>query len=255
MRPVIILLCGCTTLGPLPATTGVAAVPAGRPGFEAQLGVVPTAYLSDGAGEGPSYRGIATQAAILVEPDRYLSVPGLVVGGHVFGRGGDTVAEPMLGYRRRLGAHFAVAALGFATHSTGSDDRPGDQHATYTATRGGTELAVDARAVQLGRVSIHAQAAVQATAISALGTYCVDSGGVGIDCDGSSTQVDARVRGEFPAARASFALEYGRAPDWLRGRLALVVARASLPRLRDGRQVDTAGETSAGLTLTVGLGQ
>ena len=31
----------CTTLGPMPATTGVAAVPSGRPGFELQGGFAP----------------------------------------------------------------------------------------------------------------------------------------------------------------------------------------------------------------------
>ena len=43
---IVVVVSGCTTLGPMPATTGVAAIPSGRPGVEAQIGVVPSYHLS-----------------------------------------------------------------------------------------------------------------------------------------------------------------------------------------------------------------
>src|SRR5262245_56063744 len=43
---VTIALTGCTALGPMPATTAVAPLPAGRPSFEVQVGALPGYYLS-----------------------------------------------------------------------------------------------------------------------------------------------------------------------------------------------------------------
>src|SRR5215475_5902838 len=98
--PILVLASACTTLGPMPATTGISAVPAGRPGAEAQLGVMPGHYLSSSVTTTP--RGGATgQATLLIEPDRWVDVPGLVVGGRVFGQGNDSPAEPLVGYRRK----------------------------------------------------------------------------------------------------------------------------------------------------------
>jgi len=37
-----LLVSACTTLGPMPATTGIAAVPAGRPSVELQGGLATT---------------------------------------------------------------------------------------------------------------------------------------------------------------------------------------------------------------------
>src|SRR5512139_2573994 len=92
----LLLTAGCTTLGPMPSTTGISAIPAGKPAGEAQLGGVPAFHLSSSAS---TPRGGATgQAAVLVEPDRWIKAPGLVVGARLFGKGEDTPIEPMIGY-------------------------------------------------------------------------------------------------------------------------------------------------------------
>src|SRR6266851_1140371 len=69
---------GCTALGPKPATTGVAALPAARPSLELQAGALPGYYLSGGVQEFPKGASIS-QLALLVEPDSVINVPGLVV--------------------------------------------------------------------------------------------------------------------------------------------------------------------------------
>src|SRR5262245_14405612 len=87
----------CTTLGPMPATTGVSAIPSGRPGSEAQFGIMPAYHLSSSVSKA---RGSAVpQVGLLIEPDRWVGFPGLVIGGRVFGDGPDSPAEPMIGYR------------------------------------------------------------------------------------------------------------------------------------------------------------
>src|SRR4029079_4754023 len=71
MRIVALLAGGrVTTLGPVPSTTGVSAIPAGKPGAEAQLGAVPSFYLSSSAST-PHGAGTG-QAAVLLEPDRFV---------------------------------------------------------------------------------------------------------------------------------------------------------------------------------------
>src|SRR5439155_5916588 len=93
----------------------------------------------------PEAKGAAIpQAAIVVEPDSVIHVPGLVVGGRYVGessKGG--YPEPMLGYRTFVDPdnRIAVSAVGYATHGSGSS-----KGASYAATRGGAEGGVDLRA-------------------------------------------------------------------------------------------------------------
>src|SRR5205085_5009216 len=90
---------GCTALGPMPATTGVAPLAAGRPSFELQVGGMPGYYLSSSVQQPPKGSSIA-QAAILVEPDDIIHVPGLIVGGRYVGESAEGgYPEPMVGYR------------------------------------------------------------------------------------------------------------------------------------------------------------
>ena len=79
---------GCTTLGPMPATTGIAFSPAGRPSGEIGFGVVPGYYLSSGVLGSPKGSGLQ-QGSLLLEPDRWLRVPGLVVGARTIGDSKD----------------------------------------------------------------------------------------------------------------------------------------------------------------------
>src|SRR5262245_41537021 len=116
---VVLVGSGCTTLGPMPATTGVAAIPAGRPGVEAQVGIVPSYHLSSSAhtGGGSAVLG----AGLMIEPDRWVRAPGLVLGARLFGEEQDTALEPMIGYRRALDEEFAVAVIGYGASMRAED--------------------------------------------------------------------------------------------------------------------------------------
>ena len=63
------------------------AIPAGRPGVEAQVGAVPGFMLSDSAQHEAHGTPLAELAA-LVDLDRWLDVPGLVVATHLRSRQG-----------------------------------------------------------------------------------------------------------------------------------------------------------------------
>src|SRR5262249_12938534 len=84
----------CTTLGPMPATTAISAVRAGRPDVPAQTAILPGWFLSDSASQSPQSQAVG-QLSVLVEPDRLLDLPGLIVGARSFGQShDDSVLEP-----------------------------------------------------------------------------------------------------------------------------------------------------------------
>ncbi len=247
------LLAGCTTLGPMPATTGISAVPAGRPGVELQAGIVP-GYVLSSATQDEHEGGPSEQLLGVLEPNRWLGTRGLIVGARGVGRKGDHAFEPFLGYRHRIEERVAVAFVGYATKTEGAS-----QGASYRATRGGAEAAVDAKIfAPLPWLAVHGQAALSATYLKARGTYCADPEGRGLDCneDGSDRMVDGRVDGWFPAATASLALDLGRRPmgAFHGARLALLGTAGRMPQLRDGIEAGRVGYVSMGLTLTLGIG-
>lgn len=245
---------GCTTLGPMPATTGVAAIPSGRPGIEAQVGSVPSYHLSSSVSRA---RGsVVGQAALLVEPDRWIGVPGLLVGGRLFGKGEDTPVEPLIGYRRMLDEQFAVAVIGYATSK-----RASARGADYHAFRAGGEVAADGRIAALTSwLSLHSQAAASLTRVVASGGYCVDAAGVGKDCTDDDPvgdlTVGGRIRGVYPSGTATFALDVGRTPGGMfhSGRVALMLAAGLMPRATGGVQEDARAYFSVGATVTLALG-
>jgi hypothetical protein len=254
MKPVILAAIlaatACTSLGPMPATTGMSAVPANRAGVEAQVAAVPTYFLS--AAASTQHATVTQQAALLVEPDRN----GFVIGGRVFGEDSDSGTEPMVGYRRRLDDGISVAAVAFGTAM-----HAGAGIANYRATRGGAELAIDAKVIEIASwLAIHGQASVSATAISASGTYCVNSTGIGTDCDESRPDtnriVDGSFSGIFPSATATLALDLGRRPTGILHslRLALMGSVGEMPRLVDGRPQSGRAYSAVGLSLTFALG-
>jgi hypothetical protein len=246
---------GCTTLGPMPATTGIAAIPSGRPGIEAQLGVVPSYHLSGSVSGKP--RGSATgQGALLIEPDRWAGVPGLVAGARLFGKGEDTLIEPLIGYRHALDDQFAVAVFGYATSK-----RASSRGADYHAFRAGGEVAADGRLAAFTRwLSLHTQAAASLTRVVASGGYCVNATGAGKDCTDDDRAGDmvavGRIRGVYPSGTATLALDIGRTPGGIfhSGRIALMLAAGMMPRATGGVQEDGAGYFSIGLTATLALG-
>lgn len=251
--PALAILSACTTLGPMPATTGISAVPAGRPAFEATVGAVPAFYLSQSAQDEP--KGQATQtASILVEPDRWLGIQGLIAGVRAFGAGPDTVTEPYIGLRHKLDDDVSIAAVAFGTSTNGAG---GD--ATYHADRLGGELALDLRALHPASwLEGHLQGSVQATRIDATGHYCIGPDGKAVDCSGNADDVyvDGKLHGTFPSATGTFALAIApSATRWFSGaRLALTLATGRMPMLVDGKQDGTGVYYSGGLTLTLGFG-
>ncbi|HUS29723.1 MAG TPA: hypothetical protein VMZ53_14565, partial [Kofleriaceae bacterium] len=167
------LLCACTTLGPNPATTGVSAIPAGRPSLDAQVGTVPAFYASQSAQNEAKGAAVA-QAGFLLEPDRYLKLPGLVIGGRLYGQSGDTLGEPYVGYRANIDESIAVGGGVY-----GSAKRSTKQLASYHGTRVGAEAGIDAELSSLTSwLTLHTQASLAATRIMTSGTYCVDPMGI-----------------------------------------------------------------------------
>lgn len=252
---VLVMLASCTALGPMPATTGISAIPTGRPGLEGQLGAVPAFFLSQSPQAKVGGRPV-TQLSALLDLDRWLGVPGLFFGGRVFGQKGDTPVEPYLGYRRRLSDDLAVGGVVY-----GTSQRSSYQLASYRATRLGAELMADARLWAPARwFGVHAQATVAATRITASGTYCVDPGGYAIDCDtndrSSNTMIDATLADVFPSGTLALAFDFGRRPSgaFHVARLALLAGGGSMPLVRAGEERGTVAYATLGLTLTLGLG-
>ncbi len=248
-----VVLTACTTLGPMPATTGVSAIPANRPGGEVQAAVMPVFYLSEATQEAPHESSASPQLAGLFEPDRLLGTKGLILGARTWGGDGDTPIEPMIGYRRRLDERFAVAGIAYGTIAHGEGGG-----AYYDATRLGGELAVDALLIPMGDyLGLHFQATVAATYINASGRYCVESNGIGTDCDDYSREVNGEIEGIYTSATAGGSLDIARRPHGVfHGvKLAFLGAVGAMPKLRDGIQAPSK-ETykSFGLLLTVGLG-
>ena len=247
-----VLLSACTTLGPMPATTGISALPADRPSGEVQAAVMPVFFLSDTTrAEDPGPQA-SLQLSALFEPDHLLGTKGLILGARAWGEGGDSPVEPMIGIRRKLDERFAIAGIGYGTMVRGSSNG-----ASYRATRLGGEVAVDALLLPMGWLDLRLQATVAGTFIDASGHYCVLANGEGTDCDDYSRDVNGEVSGFFPSATAGAALDIARqSTSVFHGvRIAFLAAIGATPRLRDGIQQPTKDTyRSFGLSLTVGLG-
>jgi len=252
-KALLALLTGCTTLGPMPATTGVSAVPINRPGGEVQLGPVPGFFLSSSAHAKPQGAPIM-QASAMVEPDRWLGIPGLVLGARLFGQNGDTPGEPYVGYRRTVRQDLSIGGgiYGTSKHST-------QKLASYKATRIGGEFALDASLWESEWLGFHLQGAGSATHINASGQYCVDMMGIAKDCNiedpTMNTMIDGKQSGVYPAAIGTLALDFAKGRDGVfdGARLALMFATGSMPMLKDGEKTGTDTYAAAGLTLTLGI--
>lgn len=238
----------------MPATTGVSAVPNGRPGVELQAGIMPATYLSDSVRESGSSGQPTQQVSAILEPARILGVNGLILGARSWGDGNDSPFEPMLGIRRKLDDTFSLAGIAYGTHAYGEDNG-----ANYSANRVGGELELDAKVIPFGDwVAIHGQASVSATYLDATGTYCVSADSVAIDCDDTSRRVDTNIEGVYAAATGGFSLDIARRPHGVvhNIRIAMLGSIGARPRIRDGiQQQSTDHYKSIGLSLTLGLGE
>jgi hypothetical protein len=253
----ILAMTGCTTLGPMPATTAAASLPAGRPSVEVQGAAVPGYYLSSAVQKEAKGASIS-QAALLIEPDNIIHVPGLIVGGRYVGdssKGG--YPEPMLGYRAFVDAddRIAVSAVGFATHGSGSV-----KGASYAATRGGAEGGIDLRATPESKwFELHVLGGASLTGIRAEGTYCVDAeGAYGVDCPDMMPKFQhAGVGGFYSAATGGIAVDMGRhlSGEFHGGRVELLIGGGTMPRVTGGVQQSAQSFASAGLALSLGFGE
>jgi hypothetical protein len=251
---VLISLCACTTLGPMPATTAVSAVPSG-PGVEAQAGIVPGFYLSRAA-QNIAGGGEMVQLGALVDPGRWLGMPGLILGARLFGQDKDTPGEPLIGYRRALGDSASIAGIVF-----GTSKRTTRSLASYHGARYGAELAFDAQLLDpTSWLAIHMQFAATASRIVGSGTYCADNNGIAIDCDlnhpNNDHLIDGRASGVFPSGTITVAADAFRNHNGLfhGTRLALLISVGEMPLVKDGVQQSSAQYFSGGLTLTLGFG-
>jgi hypothetical protein len=225
--------------------------------LELQVGALPGHYLSSAVQQAPKGASIS-QAAILVEPDNIVHVPGLVVGGRYVGdssKGG--YPEPMVGYRTFVDGdkRIAVNAVGYATHGSGSA-----RGASYSATRGGAEAGIDLRATPESKwFELHLRAAGSLTGLSAEGTYCVDADGVyGVDCPETMPRYQhATAGGVYPAATGGVSFDVGRHlnGEFHGGRLELLVGGGTMPRVASGAQEGAHSFASAGFALSVGFGE
>jgi hypothetical protein len=237
----------------MPATTGVSAVPISRPGGEAQVGPVPGFFLSSAA-QAKADGAPIMQASALIEPDRWLKLPGLVLGARLFGQSGDTPGEPYIGYRRSVRDGLAIGAVVY-----GTSKRSEKNLASYHATRIGGEAALDAALWESQWFGFHVQGAVAATRIHASGEYCVDPMGVAKDCDleqpAMNTLVDGKQSGVYPAATGTLAIDFAKGRDGLfdGARLALMFATGTMPVMNNGEKTGTDTYASGGLTLTLGI--
>jgi hypothetical protein len=248
------LLCACTTLGPNPATTGVSAIPAGRPSLDAQVGTVPAFYASQSAQNEAKGAAVA-QAGFIFEPDRWLKLPGLVVGGRLYGQSGDTLGEPYIGYRSQVDDGISVGGGVY-----GSAKRSTKQLASYHGTRVGAEAGVDAELyAPTSWLTLHTQASLAATRVMTSGTYCVDVEGIAKDCDemtpANNTMISGKQSGVYPSGTATLSLAAARREGWFRtAQLALLGSVGTMPLIKDGTKQGSGTYTGLGLTLTLGVG-
>jgi len=252
------LTSGCTSLGPMPAMTGVPSAPLERPGMEAQAAVVPGYYLSSGTQEKPKSAALPQVAGVL-EPDRLLHATGVLVGARYAGDGKAGAAlEPLVGYRAFVdgGKRFSVAGIGFLAYASGAQ-----RGASFDAWRGGAELGADVRLTPPSRYAeLHTNLGATFTVLDARGQYCVDQSGIyGADCPDNiaeRTLVDARASGLFPSGHVGASLDlarHWRAP--FHGlRLGIDAAGGLLPTVQGGQQRAAKLYGSAGLSVTLGLG-
>jgi hypothetical protein len=250
------LASGCTALGPMPGTTAASMVPARRPDVDAQLGLVPGYFLSSSVQSEPHGSPIQ-EASLLVEPERLVGVPGVVVGGRYVGKSENGgYGEPMVGYRTFVDENhrLSAGAVAYGIHASGSA-----KQASYAATRGGVEAGLDVQPFpENSWFEPHLLAAASLTGLSASGDYCVDAEGqFGIDCPDMSPRVaHATAGGLYPSVTAGVAIDLARHLDlaFHGGRIALMAGAGTMPAVVAAQQTRAQLYGAAGLTVTVGFG-
>ncbi|MDX2051946.1 MAG: hypothetical protein SFV15_06095 [Polyangiaceae bacterium] len=249
-------LSGCTTLGPMPATSGAAFLPEERPALEIHAAVLPGYYLSSAAEE--EHKGTSLPAlGAQMEPDRVLGTPGLVVGARAAGDSGTgSSLEPLLGYRtyvddeKRLGVGVIVSG----TYASAEQ-----QGASFSATRAAAEAGADIRLTPTSHwLEVHGILGLTATALSANGQYCVGTGGrYAVDCpDENRAPIKGEANGLFPALHGAIAFDTARhLQHYFRGaRVAFLGAIGTMPTLVSGQQEAMQPYVSGGVQVALNFG-
>ncbi len=257
LRAVFLLAAtGCISLGPMPASTGVSVMPANRTHAEISAATIPASRLSSAATDDDRNGYAVPQLAALFDPDKLLPVRGLFVSVRGFGDD-DTGVEPIIGYRRRSGSvAYMLAAYGTKMgYDDSTKDDDGD-FVSYDMTRAGAEGGVGYMLADTKWARAHAQATVAATLIAADGSYCIDTEGRAIRCQGSmDNRVDGELTGLYTTASASLALELGPQAGAFHGvRLSAMLAGGHMPRLVGGQQRTGDAFIAFGLGVAVGFG-
>jgi hypothetical protein len=243
----------------MPATTAVSAVPMGRPSVAVQVAALPGYYLSSAVVRHPDGAAI-NQAAVTFEPDHWLKTPGLILGGRIVGNeDAGTFGEPMLGYRAHLDDEhrFNLAGIGYGTYASGSN-----RGASYSALRGGGEVAFDVRAIGEGKYGeVHLLVTASLTALDVDGEYCIDADHrYGVDCpeppDPPEPRVSASAQGFYPSAVGGLALDFARGEPVLVHDVRLIgyFGGGSMPAVIEAQQTSPRGYTSFGISVELALG-
>lgn len=249
-----LFISGCTTLGPMPATTGISATPIARPGAQATLGAVPGFYASQSA-QNEAKGAPIKQLSLLLDPNHWLPVKGLIFGGRIFGESGDTPGEPYLGYRRHIVKRVSFGAIVF-----GSTKRSESKLATYHGFRLGGEAMVEADVWEpKSWLRVRLQGAASITRILASGAYCVDDAGVARDCNEDDPSMNQMIAGKtvgaYPAGTATLSLDVGKHDGFLDGaQLAVMSSVGRMPLVLAGQESGTGTYFTLGLSLTVAVG-
>ena len=232
---------------------GVSAMPAARPEVSVSAHALPGYYLSSTVvadGKGATMLG----GSVLIEPDRIVEVPGLIVGVRAYGDKNDVGFEPMFGYRRKIGPD-APLAYGVVVAFTRASGKA--RGAEYEATRVSGEAMAEYRMFQSARsVDVSLTAAVNATALRAEAAYCVDAQGYGHDCSDMEMTIAGKASGVYAAGTAGVALDVGR--RWRSTshgvRFALTGTGGTMPTLVNGVQKSARGFYALGINLGFNFG-
>jgi hypothetical protein len=250
---------GCTVMAPVAATSGVSALPAPRAGAELAVGVTPGFHLSKTVRADQHGTGDAIpHALLLVDAGHLVGLPGIVVGGRVLdGSDANGYPEGLLGYRRFLGREERTAMAVVAHGAIGSGTGAGS---SYEAKVLGVEAQVDVRLTPVNRwIELHASSSAAVTALAASGHHCVDGMKDAVDCSTTdpNTFADAEARGLYAAFTAGLSIVSGRhlGGAFHGARLAFEVTMGWMPSVTGGVQTSADAYTTAGISLTVGLGQ
>ena len=193
---------------------------------------------------------------MLVEPDRVINLPGVVVGARHVGDGANGgYFEPLAGYRCHLDDGERVSAMAVAYFTKASGHRDG---ASFSAKRGGAEVGFDARLTpRTSWVELHGNVAAALTGLSASGQYCLDpTAQFGATCTSASTPVAVGASGVYPSATAGLSLDFARhrASYFHGGHLSLLVAAGTMPTAIAGQQRDAHWYSAAGAAFSLGFG-